>query len=438
MKSGFSFRQGRSRPTSREERDMNKLCVISFLLTIVIIGGIGNLFYQFNALHLQQLSFESIKSKVKVLSSDGYSDTPVEGDIVYLNSRYTGSTVDPEFGLNITNSSILERKTEYCQWMEHSYTTCQTCTDDGGSRQGTYECDCVTTFYYTKGWRSHPIPSIFFDQPFSHNNPQRRALESKTWMSSDSNAHSYDIGIDESMLSYLRNTKRPLVFTPGGEPRPYAGEYRNSTFERLFGEYVSPRFEPVQTIFDSDFFISNAHLHHNFVYTNYGDGWFFSPYQEDSTHRLLRGFGQFLEGSLLDWQIMDLFDSCTAGDVRVRYFVSDPFEISAIGRYSNGQLHSITMDNGYTFGIIHAGKRTPEELFIQETDIQVQKCDWAVFLSIFSVFSIVCILRYFGIFASTNDVFNYCNIMAFLGQTLIIWIPLMKNIDPLISYYHSS
>jgi hypothetical protein len=39
---------------------------------------------------------------------------------------------------------------------------------------------------------------------------------------------------------------------------------------------------------------------------------------------LLKKFVQWREGSLLDYQFGDLVPSCTAGDIRVSYYVIDP------------------------------------------------------------------------------------------------------------------
>lgn len=71
----------------------------------------------------------------------------------------------------------------------------------------------------------------------------------------------------------------------------------------------------------------------NFVYV--GDqsgrrGYFFSPYDPSLSEQLLKGFGQYLEGSLLDWQVGDLMPSCTPGDLRVSFDAQAPHKISVL------------------------------------------------------------------------------------------------------------
>lgn len=62
----------------------------------------------------------------------------------------------------------MERVTEYCQWEQH-YTESK---DDEG--------DTLRTYYYVKLWRTRPIISVLFDQPFHHHNPQRDPAPSLT------------------------------------------------------------------------------------------------------------------------------------------------------------------------------------------------------------------------------------------------------------------
>ena len=82
--------------------------------------------------------------------------------------------------------------------------------------------------------------------------------------------------------------------------------FLENAFAFVFGERPQPRFEDVRKL--RNFELSDAHVHHNFVYTNTREGWFFSPHTEETWFRVLRGFGQFLEGSAMDWQIGDLYD----------------------------------------------------------------------------------------------------------------------------------
>ena len=81
-----------------------------------------------------------------------------------------GTVADDAFGVKLDNALKLERFTEYCQWQEFRNEKCDTCGDEDS---GTYECNCVTEITYVKGWRSHRVNSLIFDQPAAHHNPQR-------------------------------------------------------------------------------------------------------------------------------------------------------------------------------------------------------------------------------------------------------------------------
>ncbi len=59
---------------------------------------------------------------------------------------------------------------------------------------------------------------------------------------------------------------------------------------------------------------------------------------------------EYIEGSLLDWQLGDLVPACTAGDIRVSYRITDPVEISVIGSAGPGK-------DGHELGIFLTSKK---------------------------------------------------------------------------------
>ena len=73
---------------------------------------------------------------------------------------------------------------------------------------------------------------------------------------------------------------------------------------------------------------SQAYELQNFRYV--GDGYFYSEFVEPTAPLAARLVGQFLEGSLLDFQLADLFQQCKAGDVRVHYEAVRPAVISVV------------------------------------------------------------------------------------------------------------
>jgi hypothetical protein len=105
-------------------------------------------------------------------------------------------------------------------------------------------------------------------------------------------------------MSVVRAPSRGLAYSYNSKPIPPG--FLENAFAFVFGERPQPRFEDVRKL--RNFELSDAHVHHNFVYTNTREGWFFSPHTEETWFRVLRGFGQFLEGSAMDWQIGDLYD----------------------------------------------------------------------------------------------------------------------------------
>ena len=88
------------------------------------------------------------------------------------------TATDAAFGVAVDGALALRRTTEYCQWQELASQRCETCSrtvrgKDGSSATESYSCNCVTVYSYIKSWRRHRVPSLLFDQPAAHYNPQR-------------------------------------------------------------------------------------------------------------------------------------------------------------------------------------------------------------------------------------------------------------------------
>ena len=402
MKTGYVYRKGRTRRVTNSEMKGRAACMNNFCLpmfaVVTLVGGSFHLFSTEKTFVLQQEAFEMVEDSVVTLNNNGWE--PRDGDRVHVTDEYDATGTDEEFGIFVPHSIKLDRKTEYCQWKEHTTTECETCEreDDEGNKE-TYSCNCVETYHYTKTWRTHRVNSILFDQPANHHNPQRDPFPSKSLSAMDMSVKAGNIGISQSVVNNFRGPTRPLVFTHGGRAIP-----RDGIFERMydwaFGAPPVPRFEPVRTGLGSGFLDSYAHTNHKFVYTNHKDGWFFSPYEASTLEKALRGFGQFLEGSLFDWQLGDLIDifaGCTPGDIRVRYDVADPRDVSAIGLFSGGQIVPLVVSNGFEIGILHAGAHDIETMFSNESKEQHWLCKVARFVSFFCGLSATYILNKSGI-----------------------------------------
>ena len=400
MNTGFVYRKGRTRRVTEAERKGRAACANNFCIPLIAVialcAGAFNLYQTERTFVLQQEAFEMVEDSVVSLNN-GW--VPRDGDRVHVTDEYDATGSDEEFGLYIPHGVKLDRKTEYCQWKEHTTTECETCEreDDEGNTER-YSCNCVETYHYTKTWRNHRVNSLLFDQPANHHNPQRDPFPSKSLSAMDMSVKAGNIGISPSIVANFRGPTRPLVFTHGGREIPRDGFFEK-IYDSIFGAPPVPRFEPVRTGLGSGFLDSYAHTGHKFVYTNHKDGWFFSPYEASTLEKALRGFGQFLEGSLFDWQLGDLIDifaGCTPGDIRVRYDIADPREVSTIGLFQGGKIVPLRVSNGFEIGILHAGVHEIEAMFANESKEQHWLCKVARFVAFFAGISLTYLLKRTG------------------------------------------
>eukprot|EP00931_Biecheleriopsis_adriatica_P058996 TRINITY_DN35229_c0_g1_i1.p1 TRINITY_DN35229_c0_g1~~TRINITY_DN35229_c0_g1_i1.p1 ORF type:complete len:187 (+),score=36.60 TRINITY_DN35229_c0_g1_i1:507-1067(+) len=109
---------------------------------------------------------------------------------------------------------------------------------------------------------------------------------------------------------------------------------------------------------------------------------------------MFKYFMQYMEGSLLDWQLGDLMPSCTAGDLRVSYSVQDPSEISVIGEgvavrarrqwygaflrsksdVTNYKVGMYKTAKGHQIGMVHAGFKSAKDMMDAEVRRQQLWC----------------------------------------------------------------
>lgn len=93
--------------------------------------------------------------------------------------------------------------------------------------------------------------------------------------------------------------------------------------------------------------------------------------------RLVQLFAQFMEGSLMDWQLGDLLPSCTAGDVRVSYAAITPSQLSVIGTVDRhgvvGRSRASQRDR-VPFGFVHEGAHSSTQML----DTELLDRQWAV------------------------------------------------------------
>ena len=314
-----------------------------------------------------------------VFNDIGKRMTPLSGDskindvVHFVAKNYTSSVYDHDFNLVVDDSLQLKRHTEYCQWQESSYDQCETCyrnvrDEDGKSKRESYSCNCVRQYSYTKSWRSYRTNSLLFNQPGAHHNPQRDPYPNGYVITSKDAVISDDVALDKGLIEKIRANTRPIVWTVTSSRDTKWYDF----IWQYFGIKDHTRYDFVSKL--STTLDSNARALHNFVYA--GDGYFFSPYTESRGEFFIKKFGQFMEGSILDYQFGDLIPSCTAGDIRVYYTVKDPSTISGIGT-----INSIAQDVKHVgkgmvthekthieFGVLHEGEKSAERLMKEEQE----------------------------------------------------------------------
>ncbi len=388
-----TYRRGRRVFTPGEKREHPR-CV-SFIIALLLGIGPPSIFYitelrrhhkymslsEVFDMDITELSQHSRQRAVtavaalRELKGGSGSGSPVPIPVHGQTSTYRATTYDPDMDLRIHSSLTLSRETEYCQWEEISRESCETCTRSSGSGNEatteTYDCNCVTTFDYVKSWRPYRINSLLFDQSAAHHNPQRDPMPSRRFLSDDATVEfsfggeggSSSNGVNSgsnggtrsndnviirahlvtSMLQNgIRNArKRTIKWVKNGIP-PIPPFYARWIPDRN-------RYEDSNDLLSLKSTRSRTTRNHHygndndsFIYV--GDGYFFSPYRASNTEKIFKHFMQYLEGTLLDWQIGDLMPSCEAGDIRFRYAVQDPVDISILGQVSPSTSLSSSAD----------------------------------------------------------------------------------------------
>ena len=156
-----------------------------------------------------------------------------------------------------------------------------------------------------------------------------------------------------------------------------------------------------------------------------GGGYFYSAYEDHSSTRIAKLFGMYLEGSLLDFQLVDLFPQCTAGDVRVHFEVAAPNYISVIGQQldEKGMVGLWHTSRDFELGYVHDGIFSVEEIFEKELADQ----HWVVMILrvVMTVMIYVLACNYSGLSISDSVLFSFSLslISAFFASTFLILYP---------------
>jgi len=285
----------------------------------------------------------SLKSLIVHPSDNGYGFDPANnGDVVHVNIAqkdliFERAVHDPYLNLEVPGAVTLNREVEYCQWAEHVH--------EKTKKVGQDRERVIRTYSYTKTWRPYLISSLFFDQPAAHHNPQRNPVSAgaidKVGISSTTG-----FSIAAPYMDKLRESESIISFRP----------------EKLQGLVNSP-----------------AYINEKFFYTG-NNGWFLSKYNPSTAETAMKMAFQYLEGTLLDFQLGDLFSVCDAGDVRVqlRGKVLDN-GISVIALQNNdGNLVPFQTLSGRDLIIMRPGQLSAQSMIDDEINHQFWDLFWFI------------------------------------------------------------
>lgn len=264
-----------------------------------------------------EFSFAEIAPSVKHLESDRSVSPALTGQFVHFSSRHIvpdSVLEDAYFGVKFEHSLKVDRHVEFCQWIEHAHDHVEKDRDGHEVR--------LRTFTYTKQWVSHPVLSALYDQPFAHHNPQAVPVTSTSLTTSGATVGDFHV---------------------------------NSALLRSMSGNQKVRFNAAEIVPTNGF-------------SYIGDGVFYLPYSASQSESILKAIGQLAEGTLLDFQIGDLFSRCTAGDVRVYFSACAPTEVSvlALQESDNGDLSTRKSSSGQSIGFIHVGVHSVDEMLATE------------------------------------------------------------------------
>lgn len=244
---------------------------------------------------------------------------------------------DPAFQLSVPGAVTLERRVEYCQWQEHVHERTERSSDNSDTER------VVRTYTYTKGWQSAPINSLFFDQPAAHFNPQRQPVAAgRVDTAGITSARGYRIAAQDAQR--LRAPTTTYSFRP----------------------------ESLQ-----HFLTSPAAVNDKFFYTG-SNGWFLSKYTPSTAEKAMRMAFEYAEGTLLDFQLGDLFSVCDAGDVRVALEGKVPVGgVSVVALQSpDGTLTPFRTLQGRPMMLLQEGQHTVPEMVDAEVGARFRSLLW--------------------------------------------------------------
>jgi len=339
MRIGRTYTYTRSSDQARGNRLM-------IFVILAVVCGCGDLYLAYRGMNLfRKYRDVSASLDALIIHPYGYGNgyNPMNnGNVVHVSIPqneiiFERPAHDPYFNVYVPNAITLERNVEYCQWQEHVHESTHKNNDGSETVERTY--------YYTKNWRSYLVNSLFFNQPAAHHNPQRNPVSSGF--------------VDRVGISSLSGFKVSGDFMKRLKEKTSIFTFRQDS---LAGFVSSP-----------------AVVNDKFFYTG-SNGWFLSKYDPSFAEQALKYTAQYLEGSLLDFQLGDLFSVCDAGDIRVQIQGQVLTNgVSVIGQQnSDGSITPFKSLKGKDLILIQSGQVGPEQMKEREIGDRFSKFIWNI------------------------------------------------------------
>ncbi|KAI9340022.1 hypothetical protein DFJ73DRAFT_561736 [Zopfochytrium polystomum] len=313
---------------------------------------------------------EAKKTVVSVPSDSVHPEilSSLVGSLVHIASTDVQPQLitDHDFGVEFPGAVKVARSTEYCQWQEHFTDDTTTSTDSNGEENES----TVRRYYYTKGWSSVRIPSVFFDQPVAHHNPQHDPFPSTSCVTDFAK-----FGASFRVLSEVLANASPL-------------RTKMSYSKAQLQDFAT---SPAATYGGERGWTGSGGSAFRFI----GSGYFLSRYESSAAEELFKLAGRVVEGSL-DVQIGDFLSFCTAGDIRVSFqavTVPPARGATVIGKLMNekGDIGLFSTSRNYKIGLFSLDASTPVAEILRR---EIRNSGWYLFGARAAVFLWAIILSF--------------------------------------------
>eukprot|EP00986_Skeletonema_menzelii_P000824 scaffold238_cov102-Skeletonema_menzelii.AAC.1 len=152
---------------ANDKRGINGICSVIFIIMLLVVPPIVLLSSE-RSRHTRYITLsDALNSDVIELNQKNIDERTLHaippGKLVHGTSTNIDTLAsDPDMNIAIPGALTLQRNTQYCQWQEIQSQDCQTCkrtveARDGSTKEETYQCNCITTYNYIKGWKNFQI-----------------------------------------------------------------------------------------------------------------------------------------------------------------------------------------------------------------------------------------------------------------------------------------